>query len=295
MKNKRPLRNFLTAFFLMLLTVSTLQPVSAQGEELLTVSGWFNVVWGDARNGIPLPPIYTLTDDNGQKSTLLINEESAALPAGILYLDRQHVTIQGAQDLSALTDDGTTVIQVEAITLDDADVSALSEVEALAVTGNQPFVSIMCKFADVSGEPKNLSYFQGMYGSSYPGLDHYWREVSYDAINIQGSNAYGWYTLPQPRSYYVYSGIFNFDRATTDCIGKANSDVNFSNFTGINLMFNEELNGYAWGGSRYMTLDGITKSWPITWEPPWGYGNSGVISHEMGHAFGLPHSSGNYG
>jgi hypothetical protein len=41
-------------------------------------------------------------------------------------------------------------------------------------------------------------------GSSYPGMDHYWREVSYENINLAGSAVVGWYNLPQPRSYYVY-------------------------------------------------------------------------------------------
>ena len=29
----------------------------------------------------------------------------------------------------------------------------------------------------------------------------------------------------------------------------------------------------------------------MTWEPPWGYRDLTVIAHEMGHGFGLPHSS----
>jgi hypothetical protein len=57
------------------------------------------------------------------------------------------------------------------------------------------------------------------------------------------------------------------------------------------MMFNDTFGPYAWGGSRYMTLDGQTKRYRVTWEPPWGYQNIGVIAHEMGHGFGLPHSN----
>ncbi len=71
-----------------------------------------------------------------------------------------------------------------------------------AVTGAQPWISILCKFSDVSTEPRNLSYFQGMYSSSYPGLDYYWREVSYDKANVAGSSAVAWVTMPHPVSHY---------------------------------------------------------------------------------------------
>ena len=43
-----------------------------------------------------------------------------------------------------------------------------------------------------------------------------------------------------------------------------------------------------------MTLDGTTRQWRTTWMPRWANTMS-VFSHEMGHGFGLPHSSGPYG
>lgn len=171
-----------------------------------------------------------------------------------------------------------------------------------AVTGAQPWLTIMCKFNDVANEPKNYAYFANMYGSTFPGLNHYWRELSFNKINIDGSMTAGtgWYTLPRPRAYYVDANgdgklSMEFGRAANDCTAAANADVNFSSFVGINLMFNADLDGYAWGGGMSMTLDGTTKFWNMTWEPPWGYAHVTVMSHEMGHGFGLPHSSGKYG
>jgi hypothetical protein len=151
-----------------------------------------------------------------------------------------------------------------------------------AVTGPQPWVSIMCKFADISSEPKNLTYFQNMYSSTYPGLDHYWREVSYNNVNVVGSAASGWYTLPHPRSHYWSGGSPDLTAMFNDCTAVAAGDVDISDYVGINLMFNESFGCCAWGGSR--------GPWRVTWEPPWGYANVTVMSHEMGHGFGLPHS-----
>jgi len=294
MKKKSVFYNLLTVLFLIAITFANSQSASAQTGTPFSASGWFNIHWGDAPNGAPASPIYILTEDSGRQSRLLLDEALAVPLGGVLALDRRRVTIQGAPEVSALAN-GTTSVQVGAIALDAADVSAMADVNALAVTGARPFVSIMCRFNDIAAQPKSLTYFQDMYGSTYPGLNHYWQEASYNVVNINGSAAYGWYTLPHPRSYYVYNNALDFTRAAQDCTGVADAQVNFAGFTGINLMFNSELDGYAWGGSQYMTLDGVTKVWPMTWEPPWGYKDITVIAHEMGHAFGLPHSSGNYG
>jgi M6 family metalloprotease-like protein len=161
------------------------------------------------------------------------------------------------------------------------------------VSGSQPWVSILCKFSDVSAEPKPLSYFQNMYGSSWPGLDHYWRQLSYDAVNVAGSTAVAWVNLPHPVSYYYNSqtGSVNLDALANDCTGAADAAVYFPNFVGINMMFNSTFGPSAWGGGRYLYLDGQWRFYRVTWEPPWGYEDIAVIAHEMGHGFGLPHSN----
>ena len=139
-------------------------------------------------------------------------------------------------------------------------------------------------------------------------LDHYWRELSYNLIDVVGSTAYGWVVLPQQsRPTYVPtpgSGCLDgdpdndadLDLLFADCTAVADPFVDFSNggtggFVGINLMFNSDLDGCAWGGGHQATLDGVSKNWRTTWEPPWGYQNVSVMAHEMGHGFGLPHSN----
>ena len=183
----------------------------------------------------------------------------------------------------------------------------LSDPAAPAVSGSQPWVSLLCKFSNVATEPKPASFFSEMYANSPGRLDHYWREVSYDRIDIVGSTATSWLVLPNNQTYYVPtpgSGCLDADPNNNaklnllfdDCTAAANPFVDFSaggtgGFVGINLMFNSDLDGCAWGGGRYATLDGVSKTWRTTWEPPWGYANVAVMAHEMGHGFGLPHSN----
>jgi M6 family metalloprotease-like protein len=169
-----------------------------------------------------------------------------------------------------------------------------------AIGGVTSWVTLMCKFNDIATEQKALSFFQSQYGGAIGQLDHYWQEVSYGQINLAGSDAYGWASLPQPRSYYVaLDPATNKDKADLsklfqDCVAAHDAQVNFAlngGVQGVNMMFNGDLDGFAWGGSRCATLDGINKCWSTTWNPPWSFNNLAPLSHEMGHAYGLPHAN----
>jgi M6 family metalloprotease-like protein/uncharacterized repeat protein (TIGR01451 family) len=261
-------------------------------------SGWFSIIWGDSFEG-ESQIIYTLTDDFGQTTILLLDETLAQSQGGVLSLNHKYVSARGIWADASYYQSAPQVLNVISMSLAQPPGKNILGGGALsAVTGSKPWISIMCKFSDYADEPKNLAYFQGMYASTKPGLDHYWREQSYDIINLVGSGAVGWYTLPQPRSYYVYdrnndgSVDLDFARAANDCTGIADPYVNFANYAGINLMFNADLDCCAWGGVQPMSLDGTNKIWDITWEPPWGYSDITVMAHEMGHGFGLPHSWG---
>jgi M6 family metalloprotease-like protein/uncharacterized repeat protein (TIGR01451 family) len=262
-------------------------------------NGWLSVVWGDGPDGAS-QTILTLTDDNGRTTVLAMSETVARSLGGVLSFDRKYFTVRGIWAAPLGNQSTPTILNVTSLSpaASPGPVAPNAGIQA-GVIGSRPWVSIMCKFSDYSAEPRDLTYFQGMYANVRPGLDHYWRELSYDTANVAGSNAAGWFVLPHPEAYYNPGDTdkgTNLSLLATDCIAAADPSVNFATYSGINMMFNSDFdNGWAWGGGRYMTLDGVTKLWSTTWEPPWAYSSISVIAHEMGHGFGLPHSSGAYG
>ena len=265
--------------------------VTPDGDELDRLEGVITVVWGNARPDGPALATerFFLREGSGKDTELFIAPDLVQAAGGARRLSGRAVEVRlAAARLAYAKRNPETAATVRSLRLlpDDPVTKATK-----AVGGPQPWVSILCKFSDVTNEPKSLSYFQGMYSSSYPGLDHYWRELSYDNANVSGSTAVAWVNLPHPVSHYASSGGGDLGALLADCTAAADPYVFFPNFVGINMMFNDAFGLYAWGGRQWVSLDGQLKIYRVTWEPPWGYGNVAVIAHEMGHGFGLPHSN----
>ncbi|MGY1458432.1 hypothetical protein ACW5F0_07275 [Luteimonas sp. A534] len=273
---------------------------TAQAEVL---QGGLELRWGDpfAPGGDEgLAPRFqaTLVLDSGERITL--DPEQARRGAGDLYaLANRRVAIEFSRPAAA---HGRRVI--EAIVPADGigapraehPIAGRSDTVAQAVLGSTRWITIACKFSDITAEQKTVDFFRAQYGDAVGQLGHYWREVSYNKINLAGSGARGWYTLPNPRSHYVtFNAEEDKDKADldalfNDCTAAADADVDFRQVLGINLMFNGDLDGYAWGGGRCVTLDGVYNCWSTTWNPPWSFNNVAPLAHEMGHGYGLPHS-----
>src|SRR5262249_49363674 len=230
------------------------QPALAQGQSL---SGWLHVIWADPSadaNGEP-GPRYVLIDDQDQWTEVKLDEDRLRPRGGPLAFNRKRVTITGEWEEGLPGGQGGGFaprrrLRVDVIRAAQGAGAPAAPLAAapLAVTGSQPWVTILCRFADFpTVTPRPKRYFDTLLAGVYPGLDHYWREVSYDNVNIAGSVVVGWYNLPQPRSYYVYDQNgdgqvdLDFQRAKNDCTAAADADVFFPNFVGINLMFNQSL------------------------------------------------------
>ena len=284
---------FLVALVVCLAGPDAAQPVQAQAAVL---QGILVAQWGDPMPGSADAPrlAFSLTDDAGVAHAVTFAPGALEAAGGITAVDRKAVVLTGAAFPAEAADVATpNRFTAHGVSVLDAPMAD----GATALTGSQPFATILCKFADIATEPKTVGYFNGLLGTTYPGMDHYWREQSYNNININGSVQVNWVTLPKARSlYFNVSGAANLNLLANDCAQAADSQVHFPSFVGINFVFNGDLDCCAWGGGVVLNnLDGfVSKVYRGTWMPPWSQG-PGVFGHEMGHAFGFPHSSGMYG
>ncbi len=255
-----------------------------------TRSGWFHIQWGDPRGGRGASEIrHELVDDHGQATTLDLDEAALAPMGGALALNRRRITVDGTPAANGR-------LAVRSLRLDQSAHPAAGTLAGDAGAprlGAFPYITVGCKFSDVSTTPHPLATYQTWTaGGAYPGLDHYWRESSFDQMNVSGSQVAGWFTLPQPRSHYVPGAEANLNALLADCLAVADAAVNFPAFHGINMQFNAGLDCCSWGGSRTLTRDGQTKTYGVTWMADWA--GLAIYAHEEGHSLGLPHSSGPY-
>ena len=238
---------------------------AAQGEVL---QGSLELRWGDpiapgADDGLAPRFEAYLVLDAGVRVEL--DADQARRGAGGLYaLARRRVAIEFSRPAAAR---GQRVI--EAIVPADRigapqarhPVAGAADAAPLAVLGATPWITIACKFNDIIAEQKPVTFFRAQYGDAVGQLGHYWREVSYDRINLQGSDAKGWYQLPHPRSHYVTRNASDgedkadLDALFDDCTAAADADVDFRDVVGVNMMFNSA------AGPRPGTRPGRSRTW----------------------------------
>lgn len=158
--------------------------------------------------------------------------------------------------------------------------------------GSKPFVTILAKFADRASESAPRSYYDNMFGNTFPAIGHYYRNVSNGVMNTDGSTVVGWITLPKTYAEYQNAnGVLNFGLIHEDATAVVDSQIDFRNYFGINVCVNDGIGGGIWGlgGGIYRTLDGESRVWGATLNGP--SHNQFLLIHEMGHAYGLRHYS----
>lgn len=302
------------------------QTPASENSQSEVVRGSFHVQWGDPPRRDPSSEAkteYVLVDDEGKEKKLRLDERDAEAVGGPRAFNGKRVEVKGTR-----VSDRPEHIDVEVIDFERSEDAAKAksrvqsgkpaDAQALEVsagtTSSKPWLSIGCKFNGSTQPLKERSYYDSLLNSTgnppgnpdtKPNIDHYWQEVSFGNINLDGSQVGGqsgqdgfWYTLPKPLSAYMSGSSPNLTEIARDCTAAAenaaDTDVNFPAFEGINLMLSDDIGCCAWGGSRELILDDQTKTYPVTWLPQRFASGHDWITHEMGHGLGLPHSSGPY-
>ena len=269
------------------LLVSFAPPERAAAVEGERRAGWLHLVWRDAP-GRAEGPFYLLVDDAGRATALSLSARELAPYGGAMAMNGRRVAVEG-ELLSSAAGAGPVrapTLRVRALRPADGPRRAVQ-------AGARPFATLLCRFADQPGsDARPRAEYERWMGAERPGLDHFWRELSEERITLDGTRVFGPYVLPKPRSGYIVGGRAQLGELVEDCTGAADADVHFPTYTGVNLQFNADLDGYSWGGGYTLSRDGVTRGYGMTWMAGWA--DLMVYAHEAGHSFGLPHSSGPY-
>lgn len=260
-------------------------PVTTTPDDTTTITGYLGTVHGDSINFEDAFQHTMLMQDDGELFLVDLPAESDARA-----YDNIEVRLNGT--MIPADDGGAPLFDVATITP-----SHSFDGERDAVVGNTKWLNLACRFGDNDAEPRDVQYFQDIMENVQPGMDHYWRLTSSDRVNIEGSQAYGWYELPRDKDYYLRISYLNVGFALQalmkDCTSLAieQDGLDLAEFGGINIMLNDIFGCCAWGGSMPLTVNGQQITFRTTWLPPWAFNSLHVIAHEMGHGWGLPHSS----
>ncbi len=258
----------------------------------ITLVGKLGVLHHDPGPNSPLAYHYdvTLLDQAGNVTPLILDISTAS------RLQDKTVKVSGHEvegGVAGADGDGP-ALQVESISIvEDGDTQA----QSARINGSYPFVNILCRVTNgTAGNEQPISFFTGLFSASYPGINHYWQQISGGILNVTGTATFGWFNLSGSSSTYNLTTSAGRQALYNECTGLADAQVNFANYSGVNLIVNHSMQNVAYGGYGGYPLnrDGVTW-YRYTWLPTWAWQNESPFVHEMGHAFGMPHSSGAYG
>lgn len=184
--------------------------------------------------------------------------------------------------------------------------------------GTWKVLAILVQFSDNRSQVSPSNFDQLLFGGAFGSLNHYYRAVSYGALDIVTVNlpsSTGWCNMPRTYAYYVNGqkgfGAYpqNAQKLAEDAILAANPLVDFSQYdndkdgnvdtvfiihAGPGFEFTGDVNqihSHAWGTNTVPVVDGVRVP-SYTMEPEYwnvlGDMTVGVYAHELGHAFGLP-------
>ena len=259
----------------------------------VSYSGIVTVVFGDPApdSGQPAKMVFSL--DTGRESLeLVVSDKVLESAGGLAALVGARVQITGEPSATAGALSLSPALVAQHIVRLPSD-----GVGQELVSGAHPWVSVLCNFSDTPADtPKSVAYYQSMMANTNPGLNHYWRELSYGIANIDGSTVVGPFVLPNPRSFYLSPRMVRpmLNQLAIDCAQVWRRECVLPHLRRHQLRLQSGLGLLRVGRRQDHDARRHERTWRTTWMPRWA-NTMAVFSHEMGHGFGLPHSSGPYG
>ncbi len=249
---------------------------SANGQYYLVYQADGNLVLYRIRDGSPL----WASNTAGRSGQVCIMQTDGNL---VIYDGNAHPlwasnTAGNPGSRLVIQDDGNVVIYRP----NNNPIWATNTVQPMpASTINRPWAIILCRFNDVPAVPQPPDYYVDLFTKNGTGgVSDYWRAVSFNALDLTGSQVFGWFMMNHSSSE-VSRLRFPGDRAQLVQWGidaaKANG-VDLSPFKAILVVHNFGVDHGAAGNGIL-----IVHQNPALCE-------FGFICHEMGHGLGLPHS-----